>query len=82
MFRQSGAKHDGFALWPSEHADADWSRPRYAVSAGPRRDVLGDLTEDGARSIRSQHMQPQFKDLVTRSKPSPIFAYGEWDMTS
>jgi alpha-L-fucosidase len=29
-----------------------------------------------------QHMAPQFKDVVTRYKPSLIFADGEWDMTS
>ena len=29
-----------------------------------------------------QHMHPQFKDVVTRYKPSIIFADGEWDMSS
>ena len=30
----------------------------------------------------SQHMIPQFKDVVTRYKPDIIFADGEWDLTS
>lgn len=53
VFAKSGAKyvvltskhHDGFALWPSAEADRTWKRKWNAVSAGPRRDVLGDLTE-------------------------------------
>jgi len=28
------------------------------------------------------HMHPQFKDVVTRYKPSIIFSDGEWDLTS
>jgi alpha-L-fucosidase len=52
VFQRSGAKyvvltskhHDGFALWPSAEADRDWGRPWNAVSAGPHRDLLGDLT--------------------------------------
>ena len=114
VFAQSGAKyvvltskhHDGFALWPSEHADKAWSRPWNAVSAGPKRDVLGDLTDAvrkrdlkmgfyyslyewynpqwraDRKKYALEHMQPQFKDLVTRYKTSLIFADGEWDMTS
>ena len=30
----------------------------------------------------AEHMTPQFKDLVTRYKPSIIFSDGEWDMDS
>ncbi len=30
----------------------------------------------------SEHMFPQFKDVVTRYKPSVIFSDGEWDITS
>jgi len=52
-FARSGAKyvvltskhHDGFALWPSAQADATWGRPWNAVSSGPHRDLLGDLTK-------------------------------------
>lgn len=29
----------------------------------------------------SEHMHPQFKDLVTRYKPSVIFSDGEWDLS-
>jgi len=29
----------------------------------------------------TEHMTPQFKDLVTRYKPSIIFADGEWDLS-
>jgi alpha-L-fucosidase len=36
---------------------------------------------DKQRYVR-QHMFPQFKDLVTRYKPSVIFSDGEWDLTS
>ena len=36
---------------------------------------------DRPRYIR-EHMTPQFKDLVTRYKPSIIFADGEWDLPS
>ncbi|HEY3744139.1 MAG TPA: alpha-L-fucosidase [Bryobacteraceae bacterium] len=36
---------------------------------------------DKPRYIR-EHMTPQFKDLVTRYKPSIIFSDGEWDLPS
>jgi alpha-L-fucosidase len=36
---------------------------------------------DKPRFIR-EHMTPQFKDLVTRYKPSLIFSDGEWDLPS
>ena len=36
---------------------------------------------DRPRYIR-EHMIPQFKDLVTRYKPSIIFSDGEWDLPS
>jgi len=47
LFKDAGAKyvvlvskhHDGYALWPSEHA-WNWN----AVDVGPHRDLLGDLT--------------------------------------
>jgi alpha-L-fucosidase len=114
VFAQSGAKyvvltskhHEGFALWPSKEASASWGRPWNAVEIGPKRDVLGDLTDavrrkglrmgyyyslyewynpiwlyDKPRYVR-EHMQPQFKDLVTRYKPSLIFSDGEWELNS
>ena len=114
VFQRSGARyvvltskhHDGFALWPSEHASRAWNRPWNSVETGPRRDLLGDLTTavrvaglrmgyyyslyewynplwlaDRQRYV-AEHMTPQFKDLVTRYKPSLIFSDGEWDMPS
>jgi alpha-L-fucosidase len=30
----------------------------------------------------TEHMMPQFKDVVTRAKPSIVFSDGEWDMPS
>ncbi len=114
VFQRSGAKyvvltskhHEGFALWPSKEASATWGKPWNAVDTGPKRDILGDLTDavrakglkmgfyyslyewynplwlsDKPRYIR-EHMTPQFKDLVTRYKPSLIFADGEWDLPS
>jgi len=53
VFACSGAKyvaltskhHDGFALWPSKESSATWERPWNAMETGPRRDILGDLTE-------------------------------------
>ncbi len=114
VFARSGAKyvaltskhHEGFALWPSKEASATWGRPWNAVEIGPKRDILGDLTDavrrkglkmgfyyslyewynplwlnDKPKYIR-EHMTPQFKDLVTRYKPSIIFSDGEWDLPS
>lgn len=53
IFEQSGAKyvvltskhHDGFTLWPSAEADRSWGRPWNALSTGPQRDLLGELTD-------------------------------------
>lgn len=114
VFARSGAgyvvltskHHEGFALWPSKEASATWGRPWNAVEIGPKRDLLGDLSDavrrkglrmgyyyslyewynplwlsDRPRYI-TEHMIPQFKDLVTRYKPSIIFSDGEWDLPS
>ncbi|MBI4892684.1 MAG: alpha-L-fucosidase [Acidobacteria bacterium] len=114
VFARSGAKyvaltskhHEGFTLWPNQHASKSWGRPWNAAEIGPHRDILGDLTDavrrkglkmgyyyslyewynpiwqtDKPRYIR-EHMEPQFKELVTRYKPSIIFSDGEWDLTS
>jgi alpha-L-fucosidase len=114
IFRRSGAKyvvltskhHEGFPLWPNEQANKAWGRPWNAKDIGPKRDLLGDLTDsvrqkglrmgfyyslyewynplwlhDRPRYV-TEHMQPQFKEAVTRYKPSIIFTDGEWDMTS
>ena len=53
VFARSGAKyvvltskhHEGFALWPSKQASATWGRPWNAVEIGPKRDLLGDLSD-------------------------------------
>ena len=114
VFLRSGAKyvvltskhHEGFALWPSQEASRTWERPWNSVQTGPRRDLLGDLTESVRRQgLRmgiyyslyewynplwlsdkpryvSAHMHPQFKDVVTRYKPSIIFSDGEWELPS
>jgi alpha-L-fucosidase len=114
IFQRSGAKyivltskhHEGFPLWPNEQANRTWGRPWNAGDIGPKRDLLGGLTDavrrkglkmgiyyslyewynplwltDRARYV-TEHMHPQFKDVVTRYKPSIIFSDGEWDMTS
>jgi alpha-L-fucosidase len=112
---RSGAKyvvptskhHDGFCIWPSADADRTWGRPWNSVTAGPKRDLLGELTtavrkkdgmkigfyyslyewfnplwlKDRARYV-TEHMHPQFKDVVTRYRPSIILADGEWDLTA
>lgn len=52
VFAASGAKyvvltskhHEGFCLWPNEHANKTWGRPWNSVDIGPRRDLLGELT--------------------------------------
>jgi alpha-L-fucosidase len=51
LIEKSGAKyvvltskhHDGFCLWPSKEADRDWGFPWNAVTAGPHKDLLGEL---------------------------------------
>ena len=37
--------HDGFALWPSAEASKSWGRAWNSADAGPRRDLVGDLTD-------------------------------------
>jgi alpha-L-fucosidase len=62
LFDRSGAKyvvltskhHDGFTLWHSEQANRSWGRPWNAVDIGPKRDLLGELSEAGRR--RGLHM--------------------------
>ncbi len=110
ILRRSGARyvvltskhHDGYALWPSKEANESWGRPWNAATTGPRRDVLGELTDAVRKAglkmgfyyslmewYNPVHLKdpdayvgkvmiPQFKDLVTRYKPSVIFADGEW----
>jgi alpha-L-fucosidase len=114
IFARSGAKyivptskhHEGFALWPSMEASRDWGRPWNSVEIGPKRDLIGELSDAvRARGLKfgfyyslyewfnplwlsdrqrfvDEHLFPQFKDVVTRYKPSIIFSDGEWEMTS
>jgi alpha-L-fucosidase len=64
VFERSGAKyivptskhHDGFAIWPSAEADRTWGRPWNAVSTGPKRDLLGDLSA----SVRAKGLHMGF----------------------
>ncbi len=64
IFAGSGAKyvvltskhHDGFCLWPSADANRTWGQPWNSVDAGPRRDLLGDLT----RAVRRQGVKMGF----------------------
>lgn len=64
IFEKSGAKyivptskhHEGFAIWPSAHADRTWGRPWNSVTTGPKRDLLGDLT----RSVRARNLHMGF----------------------
>jgi alpha-L-fucosidase len=61
VFARSGAKyvvltskhHEGFALWPSKQASSTWGRPWNAVEIGPKRDLLGDLSE----AVRSKGLR-------------------------
>jgi alpha-L-fucosidase len=51
LFEDAGARymvvtskhHDGFTLWPSAEADRSWGFPWSSLSAGPKRDLLGEL---------------------------------------
>jgi alpha-L-fucosidase len=53
VLASSGAKyvvltskhHDGFALWPSMEASADWGRPWNAAEIGPQRNLMSELSE-------------------------------------
>ncbi|HEV2710531.1 MAG TPA: alpha-L-fucosidase [Edaphobacter sp.] len=36
--------HDGFALWPSKEASSSWGRPWNATEVGPKRDLVGEVT--------------------------------------
>lgn len=53
LFEDAGAKyvvltskhHEGFCLWPNETANKTWGFPWNSMVAGPKRDLLGELTE-------------------------------------
>ncbi|MDO8366720.1 MAG: alpha-L-fucosidase, partial [Saprospiraceae bacterium] len=71
LFERAGAKyavltskhHDGFCLWPNEHANRAWDIPWNAEVRGPGRDLLGEF----------------FKALnKTKVKPGLYFSLYEW----
>jgi alpha-L-fucosidase len=114
IFNRSGAKyvvltskhHEGYCLWPSDEANKSWGRPWNSVDVGPKRDLLGELTDAGRKvglkmgiyyslyewynplwqkdkqRYVTEHMAPQFKDVVKRYAPSLIFSDGEWDLSA
>ncbi|MFC2096707.1 alpha-L-fucosidase [Bacteroidota bacterium] len=53
IFVRSGAKyivattkhHDGYCMWPSETANKTWGFPWNSMDIGPKRDLVGELTE-------------------------------------
>ncbi len=61
VFEKSGAKyvvltskhHEGFTLWPSREADRSWGKPWNSAAVGPKRDLLGDLTQ----AVRSRGLK-------------------------
>jgi len=61
VFERSGAKyvvltskhHEGFALWPNKQASETWGRPWNALETGPKRDILGDLTN----AVRARNLK-------------------------
>jgi alpha-L-fucosidase len=54
VFADSGARyivltskhHDGYTLWPSEHANKSWGRPWTSVDIGPKKDLIGPLGDE------------------------------------
>jgi len=61
VFEKAGAKyvvltskhHDGFTLWPNKQATESFGRPWNSVEVGPKRDLVGELTEAvNATSVR------------------------------
>ncbi len=72
LFKRAGARyvvlvskhHDGFALWPNEHASKIRGYPWNSVETGPKRDLCGDLTE----AVRAEGLKMGF-----------YFSLMEWD---
>jgi len=58
LFRESGAKyvvlttkhHAGDCLWPSREASRAYGRPWNTMEAGPKRDIVGELTAAARRA--------------------------------
>ncbi len=84
IFADSGAKyvvltskhHEGFALWPSKEASATWGRPWNAAEIGPKRDLLGDLSEavrnKGLKMGYYYSLYEWYNPLWLRDKPRYI----------
>lgn len=61
IFKRSGAKyvvltskhHDGYCLWDSKEADTSHGKHWNAVTSGPHRDLVGDLTT----AVRSEGLK-------------------------
>ncbi len=53
IFDRAGARyvvltskhHEGYTLWPNKHASESFGRPWNSVEIGPKRDLVGELTE-------------------------------------
>ena len=53
VFQEAGAKyvvltskhHDGYTLWPNKHASESFGMPWNSAEVGPKRDLLGELTD-------------------------------------
>lgn len=53
VFKDAGAKyvvltskhHDGYTLWPNKHASESFGYPWNSMEVGPKRDLVGELTE-------------------------------------
>ncbi len=64
LFERAGARyvvlvskhHDGFALWPSEHASRARGHAWNSVETGPRRDLCGELAE----AVRAEGLRMGF----------------------
>ena len=64
LFKRAGARyvvptskhHDGYCIWPSAEASASWGRPWNSMEVGPKRDLLGELTE----AVRAANMKMGF----------------------
>ncbi len=64
IFARSGAKyivptskhHEGFCIWPNEHASKAYGRPWNSMVVGPQRDLLGELGD----AVRKRGMKYGF----------------------
>jgi len=72
LFERAGARyvvlvskhHDGFALWPNEHATKARGFPWNSVATGPKRDLCGELAE----AVRAEGIRMGF-----------YYSFMEWD---